>query len=111
MGNMDMEATMGFLGEKMLVNGQADFTLLVATRVYRLRLLNGSVSRYFAVASLGAFALVAAAVAQFGLLLAVNFIGDAVRDVLDPRLCEAAPYGPSELRAFAGLFLGSAVVR
>jgi peptide/nickel transport system permease protein len=29
--------------------------------------------------------LVAAGAAQFGLLLAVNFIGDAVRDVLDPR--------------------------
>jgi peptide/nickel transport system permease protein len=29
--------------------------------------------------------LVAAATAQFGLLLAVNFLGDAVRDILDPR--------------------------
>ena len=29
--------------------------------------------------------LAAAGVAQFALLLAVNFIGDAVRDVLDPR--------------------------
>jgi peptide/nickel transport system permease protein len=29
--------------------------------------------------------LVAAGVAQFGLILAVNFIGDAVRDILDPR--------------------------
>ncbi len=29
--------------------------------------------------------LIAAGVAQFGLLLAVNFVGDAVRDVLDPR--------------------------
>jgi peptide/nickel transport system permease protein len=27
----------------------------------------------------------AAAVAQFGLILSVNFIGDAVRDILDPR--------------------------
>ncbi len=29
--------------------------------------------------------LLAAAVAQFGLILALNFIGDAVRDILDPR--------------------------
>lgn len=32
-------------------------------------------------------------------------------NVLDPRLCEASPYGASELRAFSGLFMGSALVR
>ncbi len=39
--------------------------------------------------------LLAAGIAQFGLLLAVNFVGDAVRDVLDPRTlrrtCDRAP--------------------
>ena len=41
---------MGFLGDKILVNGQADFTLPLATRVYRLRLLNGSNSRIYKLA-------------------------------------------------------------
>ncbi len=38
---------MGFLGEQILVNGQPDFSLPVATRPYRLRLLNGSNSRIY----------------------------------------------------------------
>ena len=38
---------MGFLGERILVNGQPDFVLPVATRPYRLRLLNGSNSRVY----------------------------------------------------------------
>jgi len=33
----------------------------------------------------------AAGVALFGLLLAVNFVGDAVRDVLDPRTLREYP--------------------
>jgi len=42
-----MDQMMGFLGERILVNGQPDFTLPVATRSYRLRLLNGSNSRIY----------------------------------------------------------------
>jgi len=46
-----MEAeTMGFLGDRILVNGQADATLSVATRAYRLRLLNGSNFRIYKLA-------------------------------------------------------------
>ncbi len=41
---------MGFLGDRILVNGQPDFTLPVATRPYRLRLLNGSNSRIYKLA-------------------------------------------------------------
>jgi len=41
---------MGFLGNRILINGQADFTLPVATRPYRLRLLNGSNSRIYKLA-------------------------------------------------------------
>jgi FtsP/CotA-like multicopper oxidase with cupredoxin domain len=37
----------GFLGDQILINGQAGFTLPVATRAYRLRLLNGSNSRIY----------------------------------------------------------------
>ena len=37
----------GFLGDQILINGQAGFTLPVATRSYRLRLLNGSNSRIY----------------------------------------------------------------
>ncbi len=44
MGGM-MDRMMGFLGDRILVNGRRDFVLPVATRVYRLRLLNGSNSR------------------------------------------------------------------
>ncbi len=42
-----MDQMMGFLGDKILVNGQLDFTLSVATRPYRLRILNGSNSRIY----------------------------------------------------------------
>lgn len=44
--NMRQE-TMGFLGDRILVDGQPDFTLPVETRAYRLRLLNGSNSRIY----------------------------------------------------------------
>jgi FtsP/CotA-like multicopper oxidase with cupredoxin domain len=45
-----MDQMMGFLGERILVNGQPDFTLPVATRSYRMRLLNGSNSRIYKLA-------------------------------------------------------------
>jgi len=45
-----MDRMMGFLGDRVLVNGQPDFTLPVATRAYRLRLLNGSNSRIYKLA-------------------------------------------------------------
>ena len=45
MGNMS--SMMGFLGEQLFVNGKPDFTLAAATRVYRLRILNGSNSRIY----------------------------------------------------------------
>lgn len=41
------ERHMGFLGDEMLVNGKRDFVLPVATRAYRLRLMNGSNSRIY----------------------------------------------------------------
>lgn len=40
----------GVLGDEMVVNGQANFELTVATRAYRLRLLNGSNSRIYKLA-------------------------------------------------------------
>ena len=40
----------GVLGDQVLVNGQAEFQLPVATRAYRLRLLNGSNSRMYKLA-------------------------------------------------------------
>lgn len=40
----------GFLGDQVLVNGQMDYVLSVATRAYRLRLLNGSNSRTYKLA-------------------------------------------------------------
>lgn len=40
----------GFLGEQILVNGQPEFELPVATRAYRMRLLNGSNSRIYKLA-------------------------------------------------------------
>ena len=40
----------GFLGNQIMINGQPDFVLLVATRAYRLRLLNGSNSRIYKLA-------------------------------------------------------------
>ena len=46
-GNGMMDQMMGFLGNRILVNGQADFNLPVATRPYRLRLHNGSNSRIY----------------------------------------------------------------
>jgi FtsP/CotA-like multicopper oxidase with cupredoxin domain len=41
---------MGFLGETIFVNGKPDFTLAAATRVYRLRILNGSNARIYKLA-------------------------------------------------------------
>ena len=49
MGGM-MDRMMGFLGDRILVNGRPDFVLPVATRAYRLRLLNGSNSRIYKLA-------------------------------------------------------------
>ena len=48
-GNM-MDRMTGFLGDRILVNGKPDFILPVATRAYRLRLLNGSNSRIYKLA-------------------------------------------------------------
>jgi len=45
-----MEQMTGFLGDWVLVNGQADFILPAATRAHRLRLLNGSNSRIYKLA-------------------------------------------------------------
>ena len=45
-----MERMTGFLGDWIMVNGQPDFSLPVATRAYRLRLLNGSNSRIYKLA-------------------------------------------------------------
>jgi FtsP/CotA-like multicopper oxidase with cupredoxin domain len=45
-----MESMTGFLGDRILVNGHPDFTLPVATRFYRLRLLNGSNARIYKLA-------------------------------------------------------------
>jgi FtsP/CotA-like multicopper oxidase with cupredoxin domain len=45
-----MEQMNGFIGDTILVNGQPDFILPVATRAYRLRLLNGSNSRIYKLA-------------------------------------------------------------
>lgn len=45
-----MSQMMGFLGERVLVNGAPDVTLDLATRAYRLRLLNGSNSRIYKLA-------------------------------------------------------------
>ncbi|MGH8672747.1 MAG: multicopper oxidase family protein, partial [Burkholderiales bacterium] len=50
-GMMDMMTRMmGFLGDRILVNGRPDATLSVATRPYRLRLLNASNARIFKLA-------------------------------------------------------------
>jgi FtsP/CotA-like multicopper oxidase with cupredoxin domain len=49
-GMGDMSSMMGFLGEKLFVNGKPDFTLAAATRIYRLRILNGSNSRIYKLA-------------------------------------------------------------
>ncbi|TAN65842.1 MAG: multicopper oxidase family protein [Methylobacter sp.] len=45
-----MQRMQGFLGDRILVNGQPDFVLPVATRAYRLRLVNGSNSRIYKLA-------------------------------------------------------------
>ena len=50
-GMMDMMTRMmGFLGDRILVNGRPEATLSVATRPYRFRLLNGSNARIFKLA-------------------------------------------------------------
>lgn len=45
-----MTAMMGYLGNRLLINGQPDLSLSVATRAYRLRMLNGSNSRIYKLA-------------------------------------------------------------
>jgi FtsP/CotA-like multicopper oxidase with cupredoxin domain len=45
-----MDRMNGFLGDWIMVNGQPDFSLPVATRSYRMRLLNGSNSRIYKLA-------------------------------------------------------------
>jgi FtsP/CotA-like multicopper oxidase with cupredoxin domain len=45
-----MQRMQGFLGDQIMINGQPDFVLPVATRAYRLRLLNGSNSRIYKLA-------------------------------------------------------------
>jgi FtsP/CotA-like multicopper oxidase with cupredoxin domain len=45
-----MERMTGFLGDRIVVNGQADFRLHVARRPYRFRVLNGSNSRIYRLA-------------------------------------------------------------
>ena len=45
-----MEQMNGFLGDWIMVNGKPDFTLPVATRAYRFRLLNGSNARVYKLA-------------------------------------------------------------
>ncbi|MBF5008669.1 multicopper oxidase family protein [Burkholderia pseudomultivorans] len=49
MGDM-MAQMMGFLGDRILVNGRPNYVLPVATRAYRLRLLNASNSRIYKLA-------------------------------------------------------------
>jgi blue copper oxidase len=48
--SMPMESMNGFLGDRVLVNGQTQPSLSLATRAYRLRLLNGSNSRVYKLA-------------------------------------------------------------
>ena len=45
-----MARMIGFLGDMMIINGQPDYTLSVATSSYRLRLLNGSNARIYRLA-------------------------------------------------------------
>jgi FtsP/CotA-like multicopper oxidase with cupredoxin domain len=49
-GMGDMSSMMGFLGQQIFINGKPNFTLAAATRVYRLRILNGSNSRIYKLA-------------------------------------------------------------
>jgi FtsP/CotA-like multicopper oxidase with cupredoxin domain len=46
----DMRTMMGFLGETVFVNGKPNFTLAAATKIYRLRILNGSNARIYKLA-------------------------------------------------------------
>jgi FtsP/CotA-like multicopper oxidase with cupredoxin domain len=46
----DMSSMMGFLGQQIFINGKPNFSLAVATRVYRLRILNGSNARIYKLA-------------------------------------------------------------
>jgi FtsP/CotA-like multicopper oxidase with cupredoxin domain len=46
-GNGMMPRMMGFLGDRVLVNGQVQPTLSLATRAYRMRILNGSSARIY----------------------------------------------------------------
>jgi FtsP/CotA-like multicopper oxidase with cupredoxin domain len=46
----DMRTIMGFLGETVFVNGKPNFTLAAATKIYRLRILNGSNARIYKLA-------------------------------------------------------------
>ncbi|MCL7420479.1 MAG: multicopper oxidase domain-containing protein [Methylobacter sp.] len=48
--NHMMQRMQGFLGDQIMINGQPDYILPVATRAYRLRLLNGSNSRIYKLA-------------------------------------------------------------
>jgi len=50
MGGMSMDRMMGFLGERILVNGKPNAVFSLATRAYRLRVLNGSNSRIYKLA-------------------------------------------------------------
>jgi FtsP/CotA-like multicopper oxidase with cupredoxin domain len=50
MGGMSMDAMTGFLGDQVLVNGRVPETLPLATRAYRLRLMNGSNARVYKLA-------------------------------------------------------------
>jgi FtsP/CotA-like multicopper oxidase with cupredoxin domain len=45
-----MDRMMGFLGDRILLNGQPDFVQSVETTAYRVRLLNGSNSRIYKLA-------------------------------------------------------------
>ena len=45
-----MDQVVGMMGETILVNGRPDFTIDVSTRVYRLRILNGSNARAYKLA-------------------------------------------------------------
>ena len=48
--NHMMQKMQGFLGDRIMINGQADFILPVEQRSYRFRLLNGSNSRIYKLA-------------------------------------------------------------
>ncbi len=48
--NRGLIAVLGFLGERILVNGKPDFAMEVENRAYRFRVLNGSNSRIYKLA-------------------------------------------------------------